>query len=140
MEEADASVASEPEVQFSRADDGSPEQQFAKQAGTALRTLAGRVFQTPKGGAQIELTKVKRPVVHRREDSTDYVVQVIVSYAGNAPPEEWAGAERAMEREVLGLLKANAPEDMAGIKMVSRVKSDPFTDDPATLTLLRFRV
>jgi hypothetical protein len=122
---------------FSRTDDGSPEQAFATRASAVLRALRGRGFSTPRG-ATLSISKTKRPLVHRRKDAVDYVVPLVVTYDGKASAEEWAGVERQAEAEILALLQANTGE-VGPIKMVRRAKVDPFVDDPASLTLLRFR-
>jgi hypothetical protein len=133
-EEAEGAPA---EPVFSKADDGSPEQAFAARASTALRSLRGRGFSTPRG-ATLSIAKTKRPLVHRRKDAVDYVVPLVVTYDGKASAEEWAGVERQAEAEILSLLQANV-EGPGKLKMVRRAKVDPFVDDPTSLTLLRFR-
>jgi len=126
------------EPTLNRVDAESPEQKFAARASFALRTLRGRGFTTPRG-ATLSITQTKRPLVHQRKDAVDFVVPLVVTYDGKASAGEWAGVERQAEAEILALLQANV-EGTGKLRMVRRAKVDPFVDDPASLTLLRFRL
>lgn len=116
-----------------------PEQEFVGRVSIALSSLRGRSYPA-SGTATLTVIGIKRPQVHRpKRKHLDLMVPLVVSYEGRIPPEDWAAADKAMEKDVLETLKANASGPFKNLRFLRRKKSDPFSGEPESLTILRFR-
>lgn len=116
-----------------------PEQEFVARVSTALTALRGRSYSASPT-ATLTIVGTKRPHVHRpKRKHLDLMVPLVVTYEGRVPPDAWADADRAMEKDVLDTLRANASGPFKGLRFLRRKKGDPFTGEPESLTILRFR-
>lgn len=121
--------------------DADPEKAFAIDAGAALKRMTGLRYDAQEG-AFITLDSVRGLAIDPTTEELEAVAPVIVVYSGKAAPENWAKAEKAYEQEFVDTIKGVAVEymDKPKVRLVKRKKADPFSQDPRSLTLLRFRI
>lgn len=107
-----------------------------------VSALAGREYPTVRAGVAVVLDDLFLPLRDPIVSDVEFIVPLDVSYTGEAPPEVWSDAEKAMEKDIIEVIKGLAMSALpdARIRLLSRTKSDPYPDDPMSLTMLRFRV
>lgn len=115
---------------------------FLKSAYQLLRNINGKVYATSQPSAYLTLLRVKGLVADPMSEKFEFVLPLFVQYEGQASPEIWSEAEKAMEAEMSSALGTLAADGLTGapeVRLIRRKKSDPFKDDPRSLTLLSFR-
>lgn len=116
---------------------------FLKSLYPALVFMQGREYASKDGTVKVSVDSLYKPMRDPLSDGIEFVVPLVVRYEGESrvPPEIWAEAEKAMEREVTDAVMSMASDALGGaVTLLSRTKADPYPDDPKTMTMLRFRV
>jgi hypothetical protein len=115
---------------------------FFTSAYTALSTLKGRTYETGVPGAVLALDTVFKPMRDPLSDGVEFVAALDVRYDGKTAPENWAEAEKALEKDVTDAIVGMAADAMGGaeIRLTSRTKADPYPNDPKSMTMLRFKM
>jgi hypothetical protein len=121
-------------------DDG--DAQFLAILGNYLTPIVSKRYPTEDGQAYVTVEGLRKPVLTESED-LEFIVPFVVEYVGKAPAEKWAAAEKKIESEVRDIILSAVKEvfeNLTQAKLVRRTKTDPFKDDPKSLTMLRYRV
>lgn len=118
------------------------EVEFLKAVTQLVSNAKGKAFPTSMPGVQLTLVGMRKPVEDTETEEFEFIAPLVVKYEGKADAAVWAEAEKALEKLFLDAIRTTAEEymDAPTVKLVRRRKSDPFSDDPRSLTLLRFRV
>ena len=108
---------------------------------TRIAGFKDRSYAT-SAGTSLRIVGIRKPLEDTESEEFEFVVPFIVQFDGKAAPEIWGEAERQFEAQVSDAVAEAAKQvfETPTVKLVRRKKSDPYKDDPRSLTLLRFRV
>lgn len=118
------------------------EREFARAAGLALKQYGDQTFATKDGAANIQITSIRGMAIDPNSETMEVVVPLLVTYSGKSDGAGWGFAEKVYERLIGDTIRQVAGNYMEDPKVtfLRRKKTDPFANDPRSLTLLRFRV
>ena len=119
------------------------EVEFIRQVMEKVRPLKGQRFQTEDGAASLSIERVGKAVTDPASEAFEFVIPIVVVYAGKVAGDQWAKVEKKIEGDILSAIQAVGEEIMEeppSVTLVRRRKTDPFKSDPKSLTQLRFRV
>jgi hypothetical protein len=123
--------------------DDSGEQEFLQSVADALDGIRGQEFPTTVQGVSLQIQDVRRPIATTETEELEFVVPLFVQYVGKADASVWAAVEKTLEaniRDSIQTVASEFGEDELKVKLVKRTKTDPFKNDPRSLTMLRYRV